>query len=38
MYTTTITLHKQGNSQRNIAKLTKLDRKTVKRIINHYLD
>src|SRR5277367_6603347 len=38
MYTTIITLYKQGNSQRKIARLTKTDRKTVKRIINRYIE
>lgn len=38
MYTTIITLYKQGNSQRNIAKLTRIDRKTVRKIINRYVE
>ena len=36
MYTTIITLHKQGVSQRQISKITKKDRKTIKRIISKY--
>lgn len=36
MYTTILTLYKQGNSQRQIAKMTNTDRKTVKRIIDKY--
>jgi transposase len=36
MYMTILTLHKQGTSQRQIAKLTKTDRKTVRRIIDQY--
>ena len=36
MYTTILTLYKQGNSQRKIAKLTGHDRKTVKRIVSKY--
>ena len=36
MYTTVITLHKQGVSKRQISRLTKLDRKTVRRIIGKY--
>lgn len=36
MYTTILTLYKQGTSQRQIAKLTNTDRKTVKRIIDKY--
>lgn len=36
MYTTILTLHKQGNSQREIARSTGLDRKTVRRIIFKY--
>lgn len=36
MYTTIITLFKQGISQRQIAKITKSDRKTVARIITRY--
>ena len=36
MYTTIITLHKQGTSQRQIAKLSGVDRKTVRRIIKKY--
>ena len=36
MYTTIITLYKQKVSQRQIAKLTKLDRKTVSKIIKRY--
>ena len=38
MYTTIITLYKQGISQRQIAKTTKTDRKTVKRIISRYIE
>lgn len=38
MYTTIITLYKQGNSQRQIARTTKTDRKTVKRIISRYIE
>lgn len=38
MYTTIITLDKQGNSQRNIAKLTRIDRKTVRKIVNRYVE
>lgn len=38
MYTTIITLYKQGNSQRNIAKLTRIDRKTVRKIVNRYVE
>ena len=37
MYTTIITLYKQGNSQRKIAKLTRIDRKTVRKIVNRYV-
>ena len=36
MYTTILTLYKQGNSQRKIARLTGHDRKTVKRIVSKY--
>ena len=36
MYTTIITLHKQGISQRQIARTTSVDRKTVRRIIKKY--
>ena len=36
MYTTILTLHKQGNSQRQIARVTDHDRKTIRRIINKY--
>lgn len=36
MYTTIITLYKQGISQRQIAKMTRTDRKTVKKIITRY--
>jgi len=36
MYTTILTLYKQGNSQRKIAKLTGHDRKTVRRIVSKY--
>jgi transposase len=36
MYRTILTLYKQGNSQRKIAKLTCHDRKTVKRIVSKY--
>ncbi len=36
MHTTVITLQKQGTSQRQISKLTGLDRKTVRRIIHQY--
>jgi transposase len=36
MYTTILTLHKQGKSQREIAKLTDRDRKTIRRIIFKY--
>jgi len=42
MYMTILTLHKQGTSQREIARLTKTDRKTVRRMIykykNHNID
>ena len=37
MYTTILTLHKQGNSQRQIARSTGHDRKTVKRIIGRFI-
>ena len=33
MYTTILTLYKQGKSQREIAKLTGRDRKTIRRIV-----
>lgn len=36
MYTTIITLYKQGISQRQIAIATKINRKTVRKIINNY--
>lgn len=36
MYTTIITLYKQKVSQRQIAKLTKVDRKTINKIIKRY--
>ncbi len=36
MYTTILTLYKQGKSQREIAKLTGRDRKTIKRIVYKY--
>ena len=36
MYTTILTLYKQGNSQREIAKLTGHDRKTVRRVVSKY--
>jgi transposase len=36
MYTTIITLHKQGQSQRKITKLVQVDRKTVRKIIKKY--
>lgn len=36
MYTTILTLYKQGKSQRQIAKVTGHDRKTVKRIIDKF--
>lgn len=38
MYTTIITLYKQGNSQRKIARLTRTDRKTVRKIISRYTE
>ena len=38
MYTTIITLYKQGNSQRQISKLTNTDRKTVRKIISRYVE
>ena len=38
MYTTIITLYKQGNSQRQISKLTNTDRKTVRKIITCYVE
>lgn len=38
MYTTIITLYKQGNSQRKIARLTRTDRKTVRKIISRYAE
>lgn len=37
MYTTILTLYKQGNSQRQIARLTGHDRKTVKRIVSRFV-
>lgn len=37
MYTTILTLYKQGNSERKISKLTKTHRSTVKKIIQRYL-
>ena len=37
MYTTIITLHKQGISQRKISKLAGVDRKTIRRKINKYI-
>ena len=37
MYITILTLHKQGVSQRQIAKITGHDRKTVKKIIEGYI-
>jgi len=36
MYTTILTLHKQGTSQRGISRLTKTHRKTVREIIRKY--
>lgn len=36
MHTTIITLFKQGNSQRQIEKVTKVNRKTVRKIIERY--
>ena len=36
MYTTILTLYKQGISQRKIARTTNVHRKTVKNIINRY--
>ena len=36
MYTTIITLYKQKVSQRQIAKLAKVDRKTIGKIIKRY--
>jgi transposase len=36
MYTTILTLHKQGTSQREISRLTKTHRRTVKKIIKKY--
>ncbi len=36
MYMTILTLHKQGTSQREIARVTKTDSKTVGRIIDKY--
>ena len=36
MYTTILTLHKQGLSQRKIAKTTNTHRKTIKKIIARY--
>ena len=36
MYTTIITLYQQVISQCQIAKLTKYDRKTIKKIINEF--
>ena len=36
MYTTILTLYKQGKSQREIAKLTGRDRKTIRRIVFKY--
>ena len=36
MYTTILTLHKQGISQRNIARTTNTHRKTVRKIIERY--
>ena len=36
MYTTILTLHQRGTSQRQIAKMTNTDRKTVRRIITKY--
>jgi transposase len=38
MYTTIITLHRQGISQRRIARTTGTDRKTVKKIIRRYTE
>jgi len=36
MYTTILTLHQRGTSQRQIAKMTRTDRKTVRRIVAKY--
>ena len=36
MYTTILTLYKQGNRKRSISKITKIHRKTVSKIINRY--
>ena len=36
MYTTILTLHKQGISQRKIARTTNTHRKTVRKIIERY--
>jgi transposase len=36
MYTTIITLYKQGKSQREISKITNVHRKTVKKIVSRY--
>ena len=36
MYTTILTLYKQGKSQRSISKITKVHRKTVGKIISRY--
>lgn len=36
MYTTIITLHKKGNSQRKISRLTNVNRKTIRKIIDRY--
>ena len=38
MYTTIITLYKQGISQRQIEKLTKVNRKTVRKIVDRYVE
>ncbi len=38
MYTTILTLHQQGKSQRQIAKITNTHRKTISKIINNYKD
>jgi transposase len=38
MYTTILTLHKQGISQRQILKITNIHRRTINKIITKYED
>ena len=38
MYTTILTLHKQGNSERSISKNTNIHRSTIRKIIRKYKD